>query len=77
MASSSLKPLQGMSDLRAPEIVRWQSVEDTARRVMALYGYTEIRTPVLERAAFVDVEEIRDGYARIMADMGDRRFAAE
>lgn len=32
---------------------------------------------VLERAAYVDIEEIRDGYARIMADMGDRRFAAE
>lgn len=50
MASSSLKPLQGMTDLRAPEISRWQSVEETARRVMALYGYTEIRTPILERA---------------------------
>ena len=32
---------------------------------------------VLERAAFVDVEDIRHGYAEIMADKGDRRFAAE
>lgn len=31
----------------------------------------------LERAAFVDIEEIRKGYAEIMADKGDRRFAAE
>ena len=50
MASSSFKPLQGMTDLRAPEITRWQQIEETAHRVMALYGFTEIRTPVLEMA---------------------------
>jgi 2-oxoisovalerate dehydrogenase E1 component len=32
---------------------------------------------VLERAAFVGIDEIKQGYAGIMADMGDRRFAAE
>ncbi len=32
---------------------------------------------VLERAAFVGIEEIKQGYAGILADMGDRRFAAE
>jgi len=32
---------------------------------------------VLERAALADMEEIRKGYAEIMADKGDRRFAAE
>jgi 2-oxoisovalerate dehydrogenase E1 component len=32
---------------------------------------------VLERAAFVDVEEISRGFAEIMSDKGDRRFAAE
>ena len=32
---------------------------------------------VLERAAIVDIEEIRKGYAAIMADKGDSRFAAE
>ncbi len=32
---------------------------------------------VLERAAFVGIDEIKQGYAGILADMGDRRFAAE
>jgi histidyl-tRNA synthetase len=30
-------------------VERWQYVEMTARRVCELYGYTEIRTPIIER----------------------------
>jgi histidyl-tRNA synthetase len=50
MASEEFLPLQGMADLSAPEIRRWQHVEAAARRVFGLYGYDEVRTPVLERA---------------------------
>ena len=51
MASSDLRPLQGMTDLGAPDVARWQHIEAAAREVMALYGYTELRTPILERTA--------------------------
>ena len=49
MASGEFQPLQGMSDLVAPEIGRWQRLEDSARRILDLYAFSEIRTPVLER----------------------------
>jgi histidyl-tRNA synthetase len=51
MASEELQPLQGMSDLVAPEMALWQALEAQARRVFHLYGYSEIRTPVLEKAS--------------------------
>lgn len=50
MSSDAFQPLQGMADLAAPEISRWQHLESEARRLLALYGFSEVRTPVLERA---------------------------
>ncbi len=49
MASEELQPLQGMADLAAPEIARWQHIESRARSVLSRYGFTEVRTPILER----------------------------
>ncbi|MEW5763764.1 MAG: histidine--tRNA ligase [Acidobacteriota bacterium] len=40
--------VKGTQDLVFPEIAAWQAVEEAARRVFSRYGYTEIRTPVLE-----------------------------
>ncbi|MBU1909195.1 MAG: histidine--tRNA ligase, partial [Verrucomicrobia bacterium] len=48
MTVPSFQPLQGMSDLAAPEIYLWQEVEETARRILALYHVGEVRTPILE-----------------------------
>jgi histidyl-tRNA synthetase len=48
MAAEPL-PLQGMSDVAAPEVCLWQHLESAARRVFSLYDLDEIRTPVLER----------------------------
>lgn len=41
--------VKGMSDILPPESELWQHVEDAARRTFGLYGYGEIRTPILER----------------------------
>ncbi|MCX5888621.1 MAG: histidine--tRNA ligase [Deltaproteobacteria bacterium] len=38
-----------MRDLLPPETSRWQWVEQVAREVFGLYGYREIRLPLLER----------------------------
>ncbi len=51
MASESFQPLQGMSDIRAPEVYLWQHLESASRNVLERYGFDEIRTPVLEREA--------------------------
>lgn len=49
MSAGDVQPLAGMSDLCAPEIFLWQRVEDTCRQLFHRYGFTEIRTPLLER----------------------------
>jgi histidyl-tRNA synthetase len=49
MSSNEFQPLQGMSDIQAPEIHVWSMIEDKARAVFKAYGYEEIRTPVLEK----------------------------
>ncbi|WP_372794186.1 histidine--tRNA ligase [Pontiella sp.] len=49
MASNEFQPLQGMSDIQAPEIYLWRMMEERAREVFTAYGYDELRTPVLEK----------------------------
>jgi histidyl-tRNA synthetase len=44
-----IKAIRGMKDILPPETMRWQQVEQLAREVFDLYGYQEIRLPVLER----------------------------
>src|SRR5512146_3317475 len=41
--------VRGTRDILPGEIERWQFVEDTARKVFELYGYAELRTPIIER----------------------------
>lgn len=51
MASNEFQPLQGMSDIQAPEIYLWRMMEERAREVFTSYGYDELRTPVLEKVS--------------------------
>lgn len=48
MTTRTTQPVQGMSDLGPPEIRIWQEIEQTTRRIMELYGYAEVRTPIAE-----------------------------
>ncbi|HEY9161606.1 MAG TPA: histidine--tRNA ligase [Desulfomonilia bacterium] len=38
-----------MNDILPAEIAKWRFVEETARRVFSLYGFSELRTPVVEK----------------------------
>jgi len=49
MASGEFQPLQGMSDIHAPEIYLWRMIEERARALFSCYGYEELRTPSLEK----------------------------
>jgi len=51
MSSDDLQPIQGMSDLSFPEISIWQNLELQARNLLSLYGFTEVRTPIVEKRA--------------------------
>src|SRR3989441_11055269 len=48
MEQKPLTTLPGTRDILPVEIPRWHLVEDRARQVLALYGFQEIRTPLLE-----------------------------
>ncbi|MGB8931274.1 MAG: histidine--tRNA ligase, partial [Anaeromyxobacteraceae bacterium] len=43
--------VKGMNDVLPGDVSRWQEMEGTAREVFALYGYREVRTPVVEHHA--------------------------
>lgn len=68
-----------MSDLFAPEIAIWQRIEAEARRVFDLYGYSEIRTPVLEKASVFerslgDTTDVVQKEMYAFEDRGGRRI---
>ncbi|HOE74024.1 MAG TPA: histidine--tRNA ligase [Deltaproteobacteria bacterium] len=44
-----VKAIRGMNDILPREIPKWRFVEETARKIFRLFGYVELRTPVLER----------------------------
>lgn len=46
---ATIRAVRGMKDILPPESSRWQWVETQAREVFALYGYQEMRLPLLER----------------------------
>lgn len=41
--------IKGFNDILPGEVERWQHIEATARRVFSLYGFAEIRVPILEK----------------------------
>ena len=80
MSSEELQPLLGMADLAAPEIALWQRIESEARRLFDLYGYEEVRTPLLERVTVFerslgDATDVVQKEMYAFEDRGGRRVA--
>lgn len=44
-----IKAIRGMNDILPEEAGRWRLLEDTTRRIFSLYGFAELRPPLLER----------------------------
>ena len=67
--------VKGTRDLLPPETAVWAAVEETARRVFGLYGYAEVRTPLLEHTElFVrSVGESTDIVGKEMYTFPDRK----
>jgi histidyl-tRNA synthetase len=75
-----LKTLGGTSDILPQETLEWQAIEQMAHRVMALYGYSEIRTPIIEEAAVFarslgEANEIVTKQMYLFQDRGGRSVA--
>jgi histidyl-tRNA synthetase len=49
MSIRAIQSIRGMNDQLPDACERWQAVEQTIREVVRLYGYREIRTPILEK----------------------------
>jgi len=45
----NIKAIRGMNDILPEDIPKWHFVEDTVRRIFHLYGFSELRPPVLEK----------------------------
>ncbi|MEX2355500.1 MAG: histidine--tRNA ligase [Thermaerobacterales bacterium] len=70
---------RGTYDLWSPEIEKWHYVENRIRDLCRRYGYTEVRTPVIEHAELFErgVGETTDVVEKEMytfTDRGDRRL---
>lgn len=77
MSAKQLAAVKGMNDLLPPQIETWQRVERVARELFGCYGYSEVRTPIVEDTAlFVrsvgEVTEIVGKEMYTFTDKGDR-----
>ncbi|GFO70554.1 histidine--tRNA ligase [Geomonas limicola] len=45
----AINGIKGFNDILPGDVEKWQHIEATARRVFELYGFSEIRTPILEK----------------------------
>jgi len=72
---TDFRRVKGTRDLLPPETAVWAAVEATARRVFGLYGYHEVRTPLLEHTElFVrTVGESTDIVGKEMYTFPDRK----
>ena len=75
-----LKALGGTSDILPAEVEAWQRLEAQARRILQLYGYQEIRTPLIEEAAVFttslgEAAEIVTKQMYLFEDRGGRSVA--
>ncbi len=66
--------VKGMNDILAPEVSKWQFVEEKARQVLEAFAYREVRTPILEYTPlFVrSVGEVTDVVEKQMYTFDDR-----
>jgi len=66
--------VKGMNDILAPEVAKWQFLEQQARDVLEAFAYHELRTPVLEYTPlFVrSVGEVTDVVEKQMYTFDDR-----
>jgi histidyl-tRNA synthetase len=73
--AGQIKAVRGMKDILPPETNRWQWVEKVAREVFDLYGYAEMRLPLLERTELFarSIGADTDIVAKEMYTFTDRR----
>lgn len=71
---SRLNAIRGMNDILPEATPRWQQLENTLRRLMQRYGYSEIRLPVVEPTPLFKraIGEVTDIVEKEMYSFEDR-----
>jgi histidyl-tRNA synthetase len=71
---AAIQPIRGMNDVLPDDTPTWQWVEDSVRRVVAAYGYRELRVPVVERTELFSrsIGEVTDIVEKEMYTFVDR-----
>ncbi|WP_018693457.1 histidine--tRNA ligase [Algicola sagamiensis] len=72
--AKKIQAIRGMNDCLPTETPVWQTVEETLRRVVASYGYREIRYPVVESTELFkrSIGEVTDIVEKEMYTFDDR-----
>lgn len=63
-------PIRGMEDILFPESSDWTYVEKKAREILSLYGFEEVRTPIVELKELF-VRSVGEGSAVVDKEMYD------
>ena len=73
-SSSSVQAIRGMNDILPEQTGVWQQVEAVVRNLLAAYGYSEIRMPVLEKTELFkrSIGEVTDIVEKEMYTFDDR-----
>ncbi|UHD14844.1 histidine--tRNA ligase [Thiocapsa bogorovii] len=69
-----IQAIRGMHDILPEAVPIWHRIEDTARTILAGYGYAEIRTPILEVTDLFkrSIGEVTDIVEKEMYSFDDR-----
>ncbi|WP_455212725.1 histidine--tRNA ligase [Kaarinaea lacus] len=69
-----IQAIRGMKDITPEETPYWHVIEETIRRVLAGYGYREMRTPLLEQTELFarSIGEVTDIVEKEMYTFADR-----
>ena len=72
--AEKIQAIRGMHDILPEQTPRWQHVEAVLRRVMAAYGYREIRLPLVEKTELFkrSIGEVTDIVEKEMYTFDDR-----
>jgi histidyl-tRNA synthetase len=78
--SAKITGVKGMNDVLPAQVGRWHEIEAVAREVFAVYGYREVRTPVVEPAALFargvgEQTDIVNKEMYVFEDKGEERLA--
>jgi histidyl-tRNA synthetase len=72
--SRSVKAIRGMNDCLPEDTVVWRYLERTVEDLLSAYGYSEIRTPIVEQTALFrrSIGEVTDIVEKEMYSFDDR-----